>query len=79
MSGRVLPVSTSDNYDDDPSLHKESSSPFTALWERLERLITEMKAMCTLENLKGMINWFLDSANLKVSLSVRKMTMMPPV
>lgn len=80
MSGRVLPVSTSDNYDDEPSLHKQDSSLSLSLLGTLcatvMREMKEMRESCSLKNFKRLLVWFLDTANFKLSISFDDLMMM---
>jgi hypothetical protein len=71
MSGRVLPVTTSDNFDDEPSTHKESATCLSTIQEFILFQFQTFQQIFTCDNARQLLIWFLDSATLKVSLSVR--------
>jgi hypothetical protein len=70
MSGRVLPVTTSDNFDEEPSTHKETTTCLTTTQEFFLSYFYYFQQLLTWENARQLILWFLDTATLKLSLSV---------
>jgi hypothetical protein len=76
MSGKVLPVSTSDNFDDETSTHREQSTLGNIAHDFLLQQFQFLQNFFTWENFRNLILWLLDTASFKVSISVRSIS--PP-
>jgi hypothetical protein len=71
MANRVLPVSTSDAFEEeDENTQKEENSLFQIIYNYCAMSVQGVLDIMTRENAQSFVLWFLDSATFRLEISV---------